>query len=130
MQALQTLSTQLGAVGDEFIENLRALARAIAATARPMSATSHRFTAHSSGTHPATVRVPSTTSALMIGHAKSDLYQWREVLQIYVELEVFESRNERMRGERSVEDAEERLEKFRARLAARGYLQGRAMRMN
>ena len=45
MQALQTLSTQLGAVGDEFMENLAALAREVAATARPMSATSSSFPA-------------------------------------------------------------------------------------
>lgn len=128
MQALQTLSTQLGAVADEFVENLHELARAIAATARPMSATSHTFTAHSSGTHPGSVRVPST-AILPFGGGKSDLYQWREVLQMYVDLEVFESTNERTRGERSVEDAEERLEKFRERLTERGYLDGRAMRM-
>ena len=71
------------------------LARAIAATARPMSAAAPRgFTAHSRSTHPATVSVrappPSALVPFVRGRARSDLYQWREVLALYVELEVFE----------------------------------------
>lgn len=134
MQALQTLSTQFGAVADDFIENLQELSRAIAATARPMSATSSSFTAHSSGTHPAMVRVSTSSPALALvpfkgSRGRSDLYQWREVLQMYVDMEVFESHHESTRGERTVEEAEERLGRFRAMLVERGYLEGRALRM-
>lgn len=125
MQALQTLSTQLGVVADEFIENLRELSKSISATARPMSATSSSFSAHSHGTHPATVKVgaPKSIVSFLGGHGKSDLYQWREIFQVYMDMDVFENHGERTRGERSVEDAEERLEKFR------GHLQERDLRV-
>lgn len=129
MEALQTLSTQLGAVADEFIENLHELSRTIASTARPMSATSHSFAGHSSISNPATVRVPSAHPIIPFTGGKSDLYQWREIFQMYVDLEVFESHGERERGERSVEDVEERLEMFRKRLVERGYMDGKAMRL-
>lgn len=46
---------------------------------------------------------------------------------MYTDLEVFENHGERTRGERSVEDAEERLATFRKRLVERGYLSGRAL---
>ncbi len=48
---------------------------------------------------------------------------------MYVDLEVFESHGERERGERSVEDVEERLEMFKKRLIERGYMDGTAMRL-
>ncbi|KAI0688629.1 hypothetical protein BC835DRAFT_1284270 [Cytidiella melzeri] len=131
MQALQALSTQLGAVGDDFIRNLHELSRSIASTARPMSATSHTFTGYSPyGTNPAFVRVPPTRPIIpLLSGAKSDLYHWREIFQMYIDLEVFENHRERSRGERSVEDAEQRLETFKQRLAARGFVGGRTLRM-
>ena len=130
MQALQTLSTQLGAVADEFIENLHDLSRSISSAARPISATSHHaFVGHSSITDPAAVRVPSTHHIIPFTGPKSDLYQWREIFQMYVDLEVFENHGERERGERSVEDAEQRLEMFKQRLIERGYMDGKAMRV-
>lgn len=48
---------------------------------------------------------------------------------MYVDLEVFENHGERDRGERSVEDAEQRLETFKQRLIERGYMDGKAMRL-
>jgi hypothetical protein len=132
MEALQTLSTQLGAVADEFIESLHDLSRLIASTARPMSATSHSFHAHSAvETNPALVRVPAARNIVPLvgGGGKSDLYQWREIFQIYIELEVFENHGERMRGERTVEDSEQRLETFKQRLESRGYLGGKALKL-
>jgi hypothetical protein len=47
---------------------------------------------------------------------KSDLYTWREVFQLYVEAEVFEGIGEVNRGERSVEEAEKRLQAFERRI--------------
>lgn len=132
MQALQTLSTQLGAVSDEFIESLHELSRSIAATAKPMSSTSSSFVAHSSSAHPAMVSVPSG-SLIPFAHkrdGKSDLYQWRDIFQLYVDMEVFESHSEKTRGERSVEDAEERLESFKQRLLESGYMDsGKTLRL-
>ncbi|EKM55221.1 uncharacterized protein PHACADRAFT_255678 [Phanerochaete carnosa HHB-10118-sp] len=119
MQALQALSTHLGTISDEFKENLSALAREVASTARPVSATSTSFHPHSTASNPAAVTVH--TPGFLHRGGRSDLYQWREIFQLYVDTEVFESRSEAARGERNVEDAESRLALFTQRLAARGY---------
>jgi len=55
---------------------------------------------------------------------KSDLYSWREIFQLYMEAEVFESMRERDRGERSVEECERRLGLFVDRVTRRGQEQG------
>lgn len=54
------------------------------------------------------------------GCGQSDLYSWREIFQLYVEAEVFESISEKDRGERTVEDSESRLGKFAERVMERG----------
>lgn len=51
---------------------------------------------------------------------KTDLYAWREIFQLYVEAEVFESVHEMDRGERSVEQSETRLRAFADRVTQRG----------
>jgi len=51
---------------------------------------------------------------------KSDLYAWREIFQIYIEAEVFESIRETSRGERTAEDSERRLLLFAERLKQKG----------
>ena len=127
MQALQSLSTQLGAVSDEFLENLTTLSREIAATARPMSSTSSTFHPYSNTSNPATVHVHS--NSLIHRNTKSDLYSWREIFQLYVDTEVFESHSETTRGERSIEDAEERLELFKSRLGERGFTGGHGLKL-
>ncbi|GJE87004.1 SPX domain-containing protein [Phanerochaete sordida] len=127
MQALQALGTQLGAVSDEFMENLSMLAKEVAATARPVSATSSSFQPHSKATNPALVTVQGP--GLIHRGSKSDLYQWREIFQLYVDTEVFESQGERTRGERSIEEAEARLELFKNRLSERGYSTGHALKL-
>ena len=43
---------------------------------------------------------------------KSDLYAWRQIFQIWVDAQIFESATERDRGERSVEDSESKLTEF------------------
>lgn len=129
MEALQTLGTQLGAVSDEFMANLSTLSRSISSTAKPMSSTSSSFQPHSNASNPANVSVTTTSSIVQIGHQKSDLYSWREIFQLYVDTEVFESHSEKTRGERSIEDAEERLELFKQRLAERGMSEGKALKL-
>lgn len=51
---------------------------------------------------------------------QSDLYSWREIFQLYIEAEVFESVGERTRGERSIEESEQRLQQFAARVTQNG----------
>lgn len=129
MHALQTLSTQMGIVSDEFMENLEALSRMVASSAKPMSSTSS-FSPHSNSSNPATVSV-NTPSLIPIIHrgTKSDLYSWRDIFQLYVDIEVFESHNEKTRGERSVEEAEARFVLFKQRLAERGYAGGHGLKL-
>lgn len=50
----------------------------------------------------------------------SDLYSWREIFQLYIETEVFESVHELDRGERSLEESENRLKLFAERVTSRG----------
>lgn len=129
MHALQTLGTQLNAVSDEFMANLSTLSRSISSAAKPMSSTNSSFQPHSNASNPASVSVMTPSSIVQIGHQKSDLYSWREIFQLYVDAEVFESHSEKTRGERGIEDAEERLELFKQRLAERGMSEGKALKL-
>ncbi|KAK6910996.1 hypothetical protein I203_105031 [Kwoniella mangroviensis CBS 8507] len=52
--------------------------------------------------------------------SKKDLYIWREIFTLWIESEIFESSAERTRGERSLEDAEERLKGFANKVIKRG----------
>ncbi|KAF7979191.1 hypothetical protein HWV62_43114 [Athelia sp. TMB] len=113
-KALQSISDHLATAQSNFTHTLEELSRNVSVTARPISSTAS-FHAHSPATHPASVKATS----FGIG-AKSDLYSWRELFQLYVDSEVFESVSEERRGERSVEDSEARLQAFKDRVAERG----------
>ncbi|WVQ95244.1 hypothetical protein IAU59_002339 [Kwoniella sp. CBS 9459] len=52
--------------------------------------------------------------------SKKDLYAWREIFTLWVEAEIFESNSERDRGERTVEAAEARLQRFANEVVKRG----------
>jgi hypothetical protein len=52
--------------------------------------------------------------------SKKDLYVWREIFTLWIEHEIFESSSERTRGERTVEQAQERLQKFANEVVKRG----------
>ncbi|CEH12719.1 Predicted E3 ubiquitin ligase [Ceraceosorus bombacis] len=52
---------------------------------------------------------------------KSDLYVWREIFALYVEMQIFESEREKDRGEVSVDESEARLKRFAEELAKRGW---------
>lgn len=113
-KALQSTSDQLIAAQEEFTQTLGQLSRNVSLTARPISSTSS-FHPHSA------VSQQSAVKATSFGFgAKSDLYTWRELFQLYVDSEVFESVSESHRGERTVEDAEARLQAFTARVTTRG----------
>lgn len=52
---------------------------------------------------------------------KSDLYVWREIFTLWVEMQIFESEREKDRGELSVDESEVRLKRFAEELAKRGW---------
>ncbi|TFY51555.1 hypothetical protein EVJ58_g10503, partial [Rhodofomes roseus] len=110
-QALQILSSRLTAVRLDFESKLHALSRSISLAARPMSAT-HSFRAHSAhATNPSAIDV-QTPSHIPFAAGKSDLYAWREIFQLYMDAEIFESHAEATRGERTIEDAEAHMAMF------------------
>ncbi|KAJ7122308.1 SPX domain-containing protein [Mycena epipterygia] len=111
--ALQMLANHLIAVHHQFVATLTELTRAVSDSARPVSSTSTAFKAHSVlQTDAGRVRVRASSS-------KSDLSSWREIFQLYVEAEIFESVNEQNPGERTIEECETRLRQFAERVAAR-----------
>ncbi|KAJ7248218.1 hypothetical protein B0H12DRAFT_1020206 [Mycena haematopus] len=114
--ALRGLSEHLLAIHAQFVETLGELTRTVSDAARPVSSTSHGFRAHSALKSDA-------------GGVRSDLYSWREIFQLYVETEVFETVNERHPGERTVEEAETRLKQFAERVTARGLGDGRQLKL-
>lgn len=127
METFHALNTHLVAVRADFMTNVTTLSRTISDTARPMSSVTS-FHAYSNSTNPAMISV-QTPPSLVLSSSKSDLYSWREIFQLYIDTEVFESRSERTRGERSIEDAEERLEVFVDRMAERGFMSGHALKL-
>ncbi|KAF7377807.1 hypothetical protein MSAN_00204100 [Mycena sanguinolenta] len=112
VKTLRGLSEHLIAIHAQFVETLAELTKTVSDAARPISSTSHGFKAHSAlKSDGGGVRVNSLTR-------KSDLYSWREIFQLYVETEIFESVNERHPGERTIEEAETRLKQFAERVTA------------
>jgi hypothetical protein len=135
---LQHASTHLQCVQKGFLHTLTTLSGVIANSARPVSSSHSGFrgnfhalsplkddpsSIHISS-HLSKVRMLFTlcSSILLTASSQSDLYVWREIFQLYVETEVFESLNESDRGERSAEESERRLQLFAAQLAQRGLV--------
>lgn len=54
--------------------------------------------------------------------SKNDLYVWREIFGLWVEMQVFESQREKDRGELSIDESEARLKRFALELAKRGWI--------
>jgi hypothetical protein len=52
--------------------------------------------------------------------SKKDLYAWREIFTLWIEHDIFESSAERTRGERTVEQAQARLQAFANEVVKRG----------
>lgn len=109
--ALASLAEHLNTVHGGFTSTLQSLAYAISTTARPTSSSTPRsFSAYSMAVSNAATLRPRSSSR------NSDLYSWREIFQMYVEGEIFESFGERTRGERSIEETETRMKRFEARM--------------
>lgn len=74
---------------------------------------------------------PSTTVTRIGPTSKAsrkDLYAWREIFTLWIEAEIFESGAERSRGERTVDQAETRLQKFASEVVKRGLGDRRTMK--
>ncbi|KAI5116690.1 hypothetical protein M0805_007511 [Coniferiporia weirii] len=131
--ALQSLSAHLLVVRADFIAKLEALARSISHTARPQSSTSRSFHPSSLLGDPQSVSTPLispfSSSFVPGAKSKSDLYAWREIFQLYVEAEVFESMSERDRGERDIVETERRLALFAERVTGRGLNDSRKLKL-
>lgn len=109
--ALTSLAEHLNTVHGTFTSTLQCLAHAISSTARPTSSSAPRsFSTYSMAASNAATLRPSSRSR------NTDLYSWREIFQMYVEAEIFESVGERTRGERSVEETETRMKRFEGRM--------------
>ncbi|EJD02279.1 uncharacterized protein FOMMEDRAFT_168777 [Fomitiporia mediterranea MF3/22] len=130
--ALQSLSSRLLVVRSDFIGKLDALARTISRTARPQSASSRGFHPSSSLGDAEAISAPLispfSSSFVPGGKVKSDLYTWREIFQLYVEAEIFESVHEQDRGERSIAETERRLAFFAEQVTTRGLSDRRKLK--
>ena len=140
--ALESVTLHLTAVQSDFLSSLRDLSNIISDSAHPASSAS-KFRPHSALTaHAGSVRVKisKVEVTFSLPHSsevkfncyivlQSDLYAWREIFQLYIETEVFESFGERTRGERNVEESEKRLHLFVERLAQHGLGDGSNFKM-
>ena len=125
--AMNGLSTRLNTVHSEFMVDLAGLSNSISASALPISQTDPSYRPFSVDDDPGAIDVPSTKSVFRPKlDSRSDLYLWRNLLNFYVDAEVFDSIAERNRGERSVEDTEIRMTRFLERVKKSGVLRGKS----
>ncbi|KAK0206748.1 SPX domain-containing protein [Desarmillaria ectypa] len=122
--ALKAMSDHLATVQLEFSQTLHDLSRTISDSARPASATASGFRPYSILTHPGAITIGTAGSA-----KKTDLNAWREIFQLYVEIEPFESVSEASPGERSVGESEKRLKLFVEQVTQRGLGDERQLKM-
>ncbi|KAF7304257.1 hypothetical protein HMN09_00827000 [Mycena chlorophos] len=119
---LEALSEHLLTIRAQFVETLQELTKSVSDAARPSSSSSG-FKVHSP------LNANAGVVGVDVGSSKSDLYAWRQIFQLYVEAEIFENVSERHRGERSIEDVEERLRLFVERVTKQGLGDGRKLRL-
>ncbi|KAJ3848009.1 hypothetical protein EV368DRAFT_50122 [Lentinula lateritia] len=120
--ALHNLSDRMSTLYTDFADTLETVSRKVGDSARPISSRNNSFHPHSVLSNPGTISFPSRTN-------KSDLYSWREIFQLYVEIEVFESSNEANAGALSIEESERRLKLFAERVTSRGLGDKRKLKL-
>ncbi|GAW03864.1 ring-14 protein [Lentinula edodes] len=120
--ALHNLSDRMSTLYTDFADTLETVSRKVGDSARPISSRNNSFHPHSVLSNPGTISFPSRTN-------KSDLYSWREIFQLYVETEVFESSNEANAGALSIEESERRLKLFAERVTSRGLGDKRKLKL-
>lgn len=118
--AMNSLSTRLTTVHSEFMADLADLSRSISDSALPISQTKVSYRPFSVQDDLGAINIPSKLDS------RSDLYLWRNLLNLYVDAQVFDSVAERNRGERSAEEAEIRMTKFLERIETSGVLRGKS----
>ena len=124
---MSCFSAQLTTVHSEFLADLSKLSGSISTSALPISQTDVSYRPFSVNDDPGAISIPSTKSIFRPKlDSRSDLYLWRDLLNLYVDAEVFDSVAERNRGERPVEDAEIRMAKFMEMVEKNGVLRGRS----
>jgi len=107
--------------------DLEALSKSISNSALPISRTDPSYRPFSVNDDPGAINIPPTRAVFRPKlDAKSDLYLWRRLLDIYVDAEVFDSVAEKNRGERSLEDAGIRMAKFLERVEKDDVLRGKS----
>lgn len=140
--AIDSLSTRLSSLSADFTETLETVSRKISDSARPLSARKNKFKPHSALSHPGTISLSSkknntvrpllcnlTNTAYSAPTLQSDLYSWREIFQLYIDSEVFESLQEAHAGEQSIEESEKRLKLFAERVSSRGLGDKRKLKL-
>ncbi|KAJ3917436.1 hypothetical protein F5877DRAFT_44645 [Lentinula edodes] len=120
--ALHNLSDRMSTLYTDFADTLETVSRKVGDSAKPISSRNNSFHPHSVLSNPGTISFPSRTN-------KSDLYSWREIFQLYVETEVFESSNEANAGALSIEESERRLKLFAERVTSRGLGDKRKLKL-
>ena len=124
---MNNLSTRLAAVHSEFMADLEALSKSISSSALPISQTDPSYRPLSIDDDPGAITIPSTKAAFRPKlDAKSDLYLWRRLLNLYIDAEVFVSVAERNRGEKSLEEAEICMAKLLERVEKDEVLRGKS----
>ena len=125
--AINNLSTRLITVHSDFMADLADLSKSISTSALSISQTDPSYRPFSIRDDPGAIDVPSTKPIFRPSlDSRSDLYLWRNLLNFYVDAEVFDSVAERNRGERPVEDAEIRMARFLERVKKSGVLHGKS----
>ncbi|KAJ4475019.1 hypothetical protein J3R30DRAFT_3777193, partial [Lentinula aciculospora] len=131
--AIHNLSDRMSTLYTDFADTLETVSRQVSDSARPISSRSNSFHPHSVLSNPGTINFPSRNNKaflLLIGYSfQSDLYSWREIFQLYVETEVFESSNEANAGELSIHESEKRLKLFAERVTSRGLGDKRKLKL-
>lgn len=129
--ALTSLSAFHAAQQETFRASVEELCSAIRASIQPGSAPTVLSTpltpspldqSPSASSSSAVTRVPPGKAS------KKDLYAWREIFTLWIEHEIFESNAERTRGERTVEQAQARLQAFANEVVKRGLGDRRTIR--
>lgn len=100
VSALQSLSEHQKKVQEEFTQTVQHLTLDISNVSRPSSSR----------------------------REKSDLHAWRQIFQMWVDAQIFESNVERDRGERSVDETESRLTEFANKVVQHGLGDRRTLR--
>ena len=130
--ALTSLSAFYTAQQADFRQSVDHLCTSISSSIQPNGSVEVLPTPLNNEGPPATILSSADSHALKplrSGKAsKKDLYAWREIFSMWIEAQIFESTAERTRGERTVDQAEERLHKFAEAVVKRGLGDRRTMK--